>query len=85
MQLTTSEKYVPAIAIQAEVSNTGQIYIGDNQVSATSCGIELDSGDSQTISAAALGMAHGQISVNDIWLDSSVSTDGVWCAYLERK
>ena len=71
--------------MQAEVSNTGQIYVGDNQVSSTSCGIELDSGDSITLNAASLGWAEGKIDLSAIWLDCSVSTDGVWCTYLERQ
>jgi hypothetical protein len=83
-RLTTSDLKVPAVLIQAEVSNTGQVYVGDNQVSSSSCGIELDSGDSITLSAASMGWANGQISLKDIWLDVEVSTDGVWCTYLER-
>ena len=84
-QLTTASLKVPAVMIQAEVSNTGQVYAGDNQVSATDCGVELDSGDSITISAAELGWAEGKIDLSTIWLDVSVSTDGVWCTYLERE
>ena len=70
--------------LQAEVSNTGQVYVGDDQVSSTSCGVELDSGDSITLDAAQLGFAEGKIRLKDIWLDVGTSTDGVWCMYLER-
>jgi hypothetical protein len=82
--LTTANLKVPSVTIQAEVSNTGQVYVGDSSVSATNCGIELDSGDSITIDAASLGSTDALISLSDIWLDVSVSTDGVWCMYLGR-
>jgi len=83
-QLTTAELYAPAVLIQAEVSNTGQVYVGDKAVSSANTGIELDSGDSITLSASDLGWTGALISLKDIWLDVSVSTDGVWCTYLQE-
>ena len=82
-QLTTAEIKVPALLIQAKVANTGQVYVGDKGVSSSNAGIELDSGDSFVLSAAEFGWEGGLIMLSDIWLDVSVSTDGVWCSYLE--
>jgi len=84
-RLTTADLKVAAVMIQSEVSNTGQVYVGDNQVSATSCGVELDSGDSIIFEAATFGMADALISMSDIWLDVETSGDGVWCMYFERE
>lgn len=83
-RLTQADIKSPSVVIQAEVSNTGQIYVGDDQVAAAKTGIELDSGDAVTLTAPSMGSALSMVSLRDIWLDSSVSTDGVWVTYLER-
>jgi len=85
-RLTTSNIVVPSVQIQAEVAsaNTGDVYIGDSAVSATNYGLCLSSGDVQTFNAEQLGWGKAQISLKDIWLDVSVSTEGVSCLYLER-
>lgn len=83
-RLTSSEMDAPAVMIQAESTNTGKIYVGDNQVSSTSYGADLAASDSVTFRAEDLGMANVKISLDDIWLDTSVSTDGVSVIYLER-
>ena len=83
-RLTTIETQVPAVVITAERSNTGYIYIGDNQVSSTRYGADLSAGDSIKMSAAELGWADAKISLKDIWLVPSVTTDGVSVMYLER-
>ena len=75
---------VPAVVLQAESSNTGDVYIGDNECSSTDYGIYLDAGDSVTMSAVDLGMASALISLSDIWLDVGVGGDGVSCMYLTR-
>lgn len=72
------------MVIQAEVSNTGQMYVGDETVAAANTGMELDSGDALTLTAPNIGNALSTIDLNEIWLDSSVSGDGVWVMYLER-
>ena len=84
-QLTTAEIKVPAVLITAERSNTGVIYVGDNQVSSTRYGADLGAGDSIRMSAVELGWANANISLKDIWLIPSVATEGVSVMYLERK
>jgi len=83
-QLTTAGLHVPVVSFQAEVSNTGQVYIGNDQVSATNCLIELDSGQQVELSGADYGLADGKWDLSKIWLDVSVSTDGIFCGYAER-
>ena len=83
-QLTSASIKAPAVFIQAEVSNTGQVYFGDSSVSSSNAGGELDSGDSITLSASDLGWAGKLIALDEVWLDVSVSTDGVWVTYLQE-
>ncbi|TAL13940.1 hypothetical protein EPN95_04605 [Patescibacteria group bacterium] len=84
-QVTTARIVTPTVIFQAEVSNTGQVYIGNDQVSATNCIVELDSGDSVELSAAHFGLADAQWDLSDFWMDVSVSTDGAFVGYGERK
>jgi hypothetical protein len=82
-QLTVSNLAVPSIIIQALITNTGSVYVGDNQVSAT-IGLELSAGDSISMDKDAIGSGDSQVSVKDIWLDAGTSGEGVIAFYLER-
>ena len=82
-QLTTSERFVTAVTIQAVRANTNNVYVGDNQVSSAN-GIELDAGESITLSADAYGLAGATIDMSAIWLDVDTSSEGVNVFYLER-
>ena len=84
-QLTTAKLHVPSVIFQAEVSNTGQVYIGNNQVSSTNCIIELDSGETISLSATSFGDASAKWDLTDLWLDVSVSGDGAFVGYAERE
>ena len=83
-RLTTLDIKTPKVMLMAERSNTGYVYVGDNQVSATSYGVDLAATDSVVFTAQDLGMASGDILLSEIWLDVSVSTDGVGVTYYER-
>ncbi len=83
-RLTTLEHLVPALTITAERTNTGYVYVGDETVSSTQYMVELDSGDSVTISTAELGWAYGKLSMKEIYLDVSVGTDGVSVGWLDK-
>ena len=56
-RLTTSNLVVPAALLQAELDNTGYVYIGDSSVSETNFGICLAAGDVYTLSAEELGLS----------------------------
>lgn len=83
-QLTTAKRHVPSIIFQAEVSNTGQVYIGNDQVTSTNCVVELDSGDSIELSAASFGGSQANWDLTDFHIDVSVNGDGVFVGYAER-
>lgn len=82
-QLTTADRPVPAVIIQALTANTGIIYVGDSEVSSTN-GLELSAGDSITLENDDLGSSGSIVSLRDIWLDASISGEGVVAFYLER-
>lgn len=82
--LTPSNILAHSFSIQAKAGNGGQIYIGDENVSSTSCGVELDSSENVSLSAELMGHAGQVVNLNTIWLDTSNSGDGVWVLYTER-
>jgi len=83
VQLTSADIKTIAVLMQAKVANSGQIYIGDKAVSSTNAGIELGAGDSMTLSASEMGWKGQLMALNEIWLDTSNSGDGVWVSYFE--
>lgn len=84
VRLTTSDLKVPAVLITAERSNTGYVYVGDKEVSSSNYGADLRAGDSIRISSKEYGWADAKILLKEIWIDVSVSGDGVSVMYLER-
>lgn len=56
------------ITIIARRTNTGYIYVGGNTVSSTSFGAELEAKDSVTLKVS---------NTNLIWIDASVSGEGI--------
>ena len=83
-QLTTAEKHVTSATIQAEISNTGYVYVGNSSVSSTQYAWLLVAGASVSLDAIKLGLADAKIDLSEIWLDVQVSTDGVSVGYLEQ-
>lgn len=82
-RITTADIEAPSVVIQALTGNTGVVYVGDNQVSATN-GIELDQGESVSMGATAKGWDNEGVSMKDVWLDVATSADGVTVMYLEK-
>lgn len=79
-QLTASKTKTPYLAISAEVSNTGNVYVGDDTVSATDAFVELSAGQKLEIDFEEIGMK-GYLDLSKIWLDVSVATDGAYFGY----
>ena len=84
-RLTASAFKTPMVDFQAESTNTGRIYIGHNQVSSTDCMADLGAGDSLSLIASNYGDATAVWDLSEFWIDSSISTDGVFVGYAERK
>ena len=83
-QLTTNERHVTDLLIQAEIDNTGYVYVGNNQVSSSNYMALLVAGASLSLDSADLGSGDAKIDPSEIWLDVSVSTDGVLVGFMEQ-
>lgn len=83
-RMTNSNLKVASIMIKAETSNTGIVYVGDDQVSSSTYGIDLSAGDTVELTSDDLGWADAKILLREVWLDVSVSGDGVSVTYFER-
>ena len=83
-QLTTTNMKVLNVTFQAELFNTGIIYIGDNQVSSSNYAYGLVAGDSVSLDALILGLAPIFISLNEIWIDTSSDGDKLVVSMLQR-
>ena len=84
VRLTTKETKVLYVSIQGKVGNTGDIYVGDSQVSATDAGMILDAGVQMELYAPVVGNGVVEISLKDIWLDAGTGADKVFVFALER-
>ena len=80
-RLTESHVSTPYLVFSAEVSNTGNVYIGDFNVSATNAFCELDAGQKVEFDLEEIGMK-GYFDLSKIWLAVSVDTDGAYVGYL---
>lgn len=82
--LTTAQRHVSAVSIQAEADNSGAMYVGGDNVSSTNCLMVLSPGATVELDAVKLGLGDAKIDLSSLWLDSAVSGDGVFCGYLEE-
>jgi len=82
--LVASSTLVINAVIQAETSNTGTIFVGANDVDSDN-GIELSAGNSVNIQVENPGLIGDlEIDLLDIFIDASVSTDGVKVLYYKK-
>ena len=83
-RITTKETKALYVSIQGTVGNTGDIYVGDSQVSATNAGAILDAGVQMELHAPVVGNGVVPISLKDIWVDAGTAADKVNVFVLER-
>ena len=83
-RLTANRIITSYLIISAEVSNTGNVYVGDLDVSATRAFVELDSGQRIQLDPKLIGMK-GYFDLSTIWVDVSVNGDGAYFGYLIEK
>ena len=75
---------VNSVFIQAHENNTGNIYIGDENVSSGQ-GTAIGPGQPFQYSANPQLSLLSEFYINDIWVDAEISGDKVRVAYLKRK
>ncbi|KKM00680.1 hypothetical protein LCGC14_1801990 [marine sediment metagenome] len=66
------------VFLQAKTANTGKIYVGESDVSSTSKMVELSATDGFTFPDNAVPSMYD---LKDIYIDASVSGEGVWVGY----
>lgn len=83
-RLVAAPLEVKALVIQADPLNTGNIYLGESDVTATKCvlleegrGIEITPEDTFSDEDFVV------IDLYDIWIDAETSGDGVYISYIE--
>ena len=75
---------VNAVFIQAHENNAGNIYVGDENVSA-SRGTAIGPGQPLQYSGHPQMKLLSEILLSDVWVDAAVSGDRVRVAYFRRK
>lgn len=78
VRLTTTQTLVSSVSIKAKKANGGLIYIGGDDVSSTKP--PLDAGDMLNITSDP----RLQFDLREIWLDASVSGEGVDYWYFQQ-
>lgn len=78
-QITSTDMAVYSVVIQADLLNTGNVYIGDSIVSSSN-GIELAAGDSYIVEAQDLG--DQEINLSDFYVDTDTNGNVVRIQYL---
>ena len=71
---------VVEVVIQAELDNTGNVYVGGSTVSSTS-GVELEPGASLTFGNI---QKNEWFNLNEIYIDAATSSDGVKFTYTTK-
>lgn len=84
-RVSTADLPIDSIVFQANSSNVGFIYVGDENTSATR-GFELAAGDVVSFSPDQAGRSGSEeFYLNDWYLDTSNSGDKVKITYLSRR
>lgn len=84
VQLSSSSIFTSSATIQADVDNSGNIYIGDSSVTSSN-GIELKPGDVYEFSGDDIRGIGEQIDLSDLYVDAATSNDSVRVTYFKRK
>jgi hypothetical protein len=85
-RLTETSAIATTIVLQADATNTNNVYIGDENVSASDYGIALTPGQILSITADMSGRAGGEeFDVKDIYFDGDTTGNQVRIAIIARK
>jgi hypothetical protein len=82
IQVTSTPIYVESVYIEALGTNTGFIYVGDENVSSTAYAARLAAGEGFSLNVQK-GKADDRINLDNIWIDSSVNGEKAQVTYLK--
>tara|TARA_Y100000310_G_scaffold341086_1_gene439040 strand:+ start:215 stop:511 length:297 start_codon:yes stop_codon:yes gene_type:complete len=74
-RIISTSVYVTSVTIKAKKANTGEIYIGQDDVGLSDP--PLEAGDSLHLPVPSTSSGPVQIDLRDIWVNASVDGDGV--------
>ena len=84
-QIQVADNTVISVIIQARPTNTGDIWIGDDGVNASSeIGIRLEAGKTFAINPSSVTGELEQINLAGIWFDGGTTNDEISVTYLEK-
>ena len=74
-RLVSASTHAFSITVRAKASNTGDVYVGESDVSNTQPGIAP--GDSVSIVAPSIGGSQVQFELRELWVDVAIAGEGV--------
>lgn len=84
VRVSSTEVLTPSIIITAAHGNSGNIYVGDANVSSTQYAVVLAAKSSYVLEAPKTRNHVEDLSLSDIYVDAATSGDDVRVAYLVR-
>ena len=82
-QITALDIPSTGLIVQANTVNAGLIYVGDSTVTSSN-GMELEAGETFSITAEEIGSSNDEIVLSDVWIDAQLDGDGVRIQYFGR-
>lgn len=82
--ISTSGLRPEKVVIQADPANTGKIFVGDSTVSSTNCFVSLAAGEKIELDIGDFDSGATGWDMDNIYIDASVSGEGVFVGYTAR-
>ena len=84
VQASATSTIVSSIIFQADTANTGNIFVGDVNVTSTR-GYALTPGDSIAFSGDMAGYSGKEFILSDFYVDTATNGNDVWITYVAPK
>lgn len=84
VQLSSEARPIPSIVIQGDLTNTGNIHLGDSTVT-SSTGLAIGPGETVEITGSEVGSATAELILSDLYIDADVNGEGVRVAFFKRR
>lgn len=84
-QISTSAIAVTSIYIEADKDNTGNIYVGDSNVSSARYTAKLAAGEGVTLKADQIPRQDDELILSDYYIDADVNAESAQISYIKRR
>lgn len=86
VQLSATDIRITTLIVQADPANTGNIFIGDDNVASNRASAVLEPDASFVITADASGRSGWEeFTLSDFYIDSSANGDKAYVSYVKRR